>query len=84
MGSLGKTYYVYVLENEHTTVSIYTVFDVEPEFPQVIVEVEARTTERMLQLEEQVRTLLSEKMIGVDRAPGSLFEMFILKEKEKI
>lgn len=86
LGELGKEYHVYILENEHTTVSVYTV-QTEPAFEQVIVEVEARTMERMLELEAKVLAELNRKEILVERAPGSLFEMFITRsvniDKEK-
>jgi hypothetical protein len=79
LGSLSKEYHVFFLENAHTTVSVYTV-QVEPEFEQVIVEVEARTMERMLELEKKVLDALKEKEIEVARAPGSLYQMFITRE----
>lgn len=79
IGALGKTYYFYTLENEQTTVSVYTLFDTEPEYLNVIVEVEARDTERMLQMEAKVLAALADKDIKVARAPGSLYELFIAR-----
>lgn len=76
-GVIRKTYYVYVLENEHTTVSLYRVHGDD----RVFIEVEARTKKRMLQLEDRVKRCLNEGGFEPQRAEGSLFEMFIVKNK---
>lgn len=79
-GTIRKTYYVYVLENEHTTVSLYRVHGDDD---RIFVEVEARTKKRMLQLEDKVKKSLSEAGFEVDRAEGSLFEMFVAKKEAR-
>lgn len=72
-GVIQKTYRVWELESEYDTVCCYEV--TQPKFPTIIVEVEARTEIRMLDLEKMVLNVFP----GSKRAPGSLFEMFIQK-----
>lgn len=80
VGELTKNYRVFILENEQTTLSIYIVNNTEPALDKVIVEVEARSLERVLELEIAVQMGLDIHGIQVMRAPGSLFEMFISRE----
>lgn len=72
-GIIAKTYRVWELESEYDTVCAYEV--TTPKYGNVIVEVEARTEERMRQLEQQVKRVL----VAVP-APGSLYEMLITRE----
>ena len=77
-GCVGKTYYVYFL-GKVDTVCCYTI--TEPVgFDRVIVEVEAHSQNRMLQLEAKVLEEFSRRDIQIERAPGSLYEMFVLRE----
>lgn len=78
-GIVRKTYCVYVLENEHTTVSLYRVHGDD----KVFVEVEARTKKRMLQMEEKVKKSLMESGLEAERVENSLFEMFVLRRGDK-
>lgn len=79
-GKVGKTYYVYWLSNsEHTTVCCYSV-DLH-DYAHTIVEVETTSREKLLELETEVTQAFSRKDILIERAPGSLFEMFILANK---
>lgn len=73
-GVIAKTYRVWELESEYDTVCAYELTN-HPSG--VIVEVEARTEERMLELEKQVRELFW----SAQTAPGSLFEMYIVGGK---
>lgn len=77
-GVIAKTYQVWELDSEYDTVCAYQV--TTPRFQPMIVEVEARTEERMLELEALVREKF--KGYGIVRSPGSLFELFITKEKQ--
>lgn len=81
-GRIGKTYYVYWLtgESEHTTICCYSV-DVEGGYPHTVVEVETTSTEKMLGLEAQVVAEFRRREYTIERAPGSLYEMFILGKK---
>jgi hypothetical protein len=78
-GTIRKTYGVYVLENEHTTVSLYRVHGDD----RVFVEVEARTKKRMLQMEDKVKRHLLESGFDSERVEKSLFEMFIAKKEAR-
>lgn len=76
-GIICKQYRVWELESEYDTVCAYEVLRPENTLG-VIVEVEARTEERMLGLEKAVVNYFEYKWgTKVVRAPGSLFEMFI-------
>lgn len=81
-GKIGKTYYVYWLEgqSEHTTICCYSV-DVPGGYPHTVVEVETTTKSYMLKLEAQVLEAFTRLGYVIERAPGSLFEMFILGDK---
>lgn len=76
-GRVGKTYYVYWL-SEHTTICCYSITDVTPQYDNIVVEVETTSMEKMLELEARVLTAFRAADIVVERAPGSLYEMFIL------
>lgn len=78
-GTIRKTYGVYVLENEHTTVSLYRVHGDD----RIFVEVEARTKKRMLQMEDKVKRHLLESGFDSERVEKSLFEMFIAKKETR-
>jgi hypothetical protein len=74
LGRISKTYHVYFI-NKWDTVCCYKV--TEPNYDKVIVEVEASTMEKMLDLERRAVEGLASKGIEVYRAPGSLYNMFI-------
>jgi adenylate cyclase class IV len=79
-GNIKKTYYVYWLGlDEHTTISCYRVD--QPEYPGVIIEAEATNETRMLELEFKILEHFAVIGIKCERAPGSLFNMFIEKER---
>lgn len=76
-GQVGKTYYVYWLDR-HTTVCCYSV--IEPAgsvYPNIVVEVETVSMDKLLELETKVCTEFNRQDIRIERAPGSLYEMFI-------
>lgn len=76
-GIISKRYTVWELESEYDTVCAYEV-DTPLNNLGVMVEVEARTEQRMLELEKLVTGHFQQKYGTVpQRAPGSLFEMFI-------
>ncbi len=77
-GVVQKTYRVWELESEYDTVCAYEVTQPVNDVG-VIVEVEARTERRMLELEELVVGRISRYGVFPTRAPGSLFELFIVK-----
>lgn len=79
-GRIGKTYYVYWLSrSEHTTVCCYSLSEVE--YPHTIVEVETTGRDYMLELEAQVIDTFRSRGMTIERAPGSLYEMFILGKR---
>lgn len=75
-GTINKEYYVYWLD-EHTNISCYQV--TEPAYPHIIVEIEGITEERVLELESSMIRSWGDK---IERAPGSLYEMLVLKESK--
>lgn len=76
-GRIGKTYYVYWLgRSEHTTVCCYSLSEVD--YTHTVVEVETTSRDYMLELETQVIEAFRAKEMKIERAPGSLYEMFIL------
>lgn len=80
VGRIGKTYYVYWLgSSEHTTVCCYSVDVVD--YPHTIVEVETTNRDHMLELEAQVIGAFRSRGMIIERAPGSLYEMFILGKR---
>lgn len=85
-GRIGKTYYVHWLEgeSEHTNVCCYCV---EPEFmrvyPHIVIEVESTTESKMLEIEAKVSSHFSRQGYVIERAPGSLYEMFINTKESK-
>lgn len=74
-GVIEKTYHVLELESEWDTVCVYEVTC--PVQGGTYIEVEAKTAERMLELEQKVVKGLSQRGVCAIRAPGSLFEMMI-------
>lgn len=79
-GTVGKTYYVYWLgQSEYTTVCCYSVDG--HNYPHTIVEVETTSKDKMLELEAKVLDSFRNLGDRIERAPGSLFEMFILGDK---
>lgn len=77
-GIVSKTYYVYWL-NKTDTVCCYVI--TEPRRSCVFIEVEASSTDKMLDLETRVYAAMQGQVHVVEgRAPGSLYEMFILKQ----
>jgi hypothetical protein len=78
-GTVSKMYYVYWV-NKTDTICCYVLMG--QDYRNVVVEVEAGTMDRMLALEDKVTAYLVSGGIQVSRAPGSLFEMFITKEKK--
>lgn len=75
-GKIGKTYYVYwPSTSEHTTVCCYSLSEVD--YPHIIVEVETTSRDKMLEMEAEVVSAFGEKGMRIERAPGSLFELFI-------
>ncbi len=81
-GRIGKTYYVYWLEeeSEHTNVCCYYVTG-DPQF--TVIEVETTSEYKLLELEAKVLEAFNRRDISIERATGSLFEMYIQPNKEK-
>lgn len=79
-GKVGKTYHVYWLEgeSEHTTICCYSVDGMDPDYKPIVIEVETTSESNLMTLETQVLGELYRREIRVERAPGSLYEMFIL------
>ena len=75
-GTVAKQYRVWELESEYDTVCAYVVSRPANDLG-VIVEVEARSEERMLELERMVCQQLTHAV----RAPGSLFEMLVERKR---
>lgn len=75
-GKITKTYHVFWLvgESEHTNVSCYAI---EGDEQDVYIEIESTGIDTVLELEAKVRTLLDREDIQVERAQGSLYELYI-------
>ena len=81
-GQISKTYHVYwPSEHEHTNVCAYSVIRDGTPIEHVIVEIETTSMQRLETMDEQIIPRLRDKGLVVDRAPGSLFEMFIEKKE---
>ncbi len=79
-GKVNKTYYVYWLgTGKHTTVCCYEVTD---PIGGVYIEVETTSSDKMLALEAKVLDTFRRQDIRIERASGSLYEMYILGQKE--
>lgn len=81
LGRVGKCYYVYWLDRQ-TTVCCYQiteppVSDTESKGRGIIIEVESTNQNRVLELETKVVEEFNRRDIHIERAPGSLYEMFI-------
>lgn len=88
-------YVYWLGSSEHTTVCCYSVnfpdrthleidtdqrrTEILEEYPHTIVEVETTSREKMLALEAQVVEEFQKRGMRIERAPGSLYEMFILR-----
>lgn len=88
-GKVGKTYYVYWTgHSEHTTICCYSVnFPDKTQlegYPHIIVEVETISMDKMLELEARVITAFQETGMKIERAPGSLFDMFVNKKEGNV
>ncbi len=83
LGTVSKSYYVWVMAaSEHDTITAYTVDSDENLKDSVILEFEARTMDGVKRLENLVLdSLQAHDNIKIERAPGSLFEMCVTKEK---
>lgn len=82
IGRIGKIYYVYWL-GTYDTVCCYTVDTVGGTYPHTIIEIECTNTSRMLSLETKVLEEAKRLDIHMERAPGSLYEMFLSTSVEK-
>lgn len=82
-GAVGKSYYVWEMaSSEHDTVTAYVVDTDENLKHSVVMEFEARTMAGVTKLENLVLDSLRQSAnITVEKAPGSLYEMCITKEK---
>jgi len=83
LGIVSKSYYVWVMAaSEHDTITAYVVDSDENLKNSVILEFEARTMDGVVKLENLVLDSLRQHAnITIERAPGSLFEMAVTKEK---
>jgi adenylate cyclase class IV len=76
-GSIDKEYYVYwPTTDEHENISCYVVTN--QEYPHIFIEVECTDVGRMEEFEYEVLRSCGIRGIRAERAPGSLYEMFIL------
>ena len=81
-GRIGKTYWVYWLgKGEHTTVCAYQVELGDEVYPHAVIEVETTSHDHMLELERRVLSAFRQEGLPIERAPGSLYEMFILNKR---
>lgn len=80
-GRVSKTYYVYWIGGEYTTVCAYQV--TEPKFHPIVVEVETTHMSKLVEIEAQVLKEFSRQDIQVERAPGSLYEMLVVNNGVK-
>ena len=78
-GTVAKQYRVWELESEYDTVCAYVVSTPKNSLG-TVVEVEARTEERMRELEKLVSKHFNKSGFDVTPAPGSLFEMLVKPE----
>lgn len=78
VGKIEKTYYVLWMaeENEHTTVSYYYIAGHVEDG--VYIELESSSMSTVLELETKVIGILSRRDIHVERAQGSLYELYIV------
>jgi len=75
-GIIQKTYQVWELESEYDTVCVYQL--TQPVQGGLYVEMEARSMERMLELEQ----LVLRAFPRAKRAEGSLFEMYVERKQQ--
>lgn len=85
-GKVGKTYHVYWPgDSEHTTICAYSITHVEPNFNDIVVEIETISESKLRELEETILGGLEiDHEMVVRKAAGSLFELFITKEVSTI
>lgn len=77
-GEVTKDYVVFwPTENKHLTISCYKIHGDD----RVFIEVESSSVDSLRYWEEQTIDTLKESYMNMEKAPGSLYEMFILKEK---
>lgn len=80
-GRVVKKYYIYEMDGmEGGNVCIYSL-EVDKQYVGVFLEIEMRTADQVLYWERKVRGYLGAKGITTKRMPGSLYEMFISREK---
>lgn len=72
LGHIFKTYYVFFMEDDHTTVSLYEVHD----DGRIFVEVEAKNLRRANQLLKEVLDVVEAELVPVNR---SLYELVLSK-----
>lgn len=84
-GRVGKTYYVHWLEgeSEHTNVCCYSIQPIDGVYQDTIIEVETINEDKLLALEAKVIEAFRRRDIHIERASGSLYEMFILGKETK-
>lgn len=81
-GTVTKQYRVYWSTPDHrTNVSAYTVLEDVGPYPHTFIECETISIEKLTEMDEQIIPALQARGFKVDRASGSLFELFITKEK---
>ena len=69
-GDVVKTYHVYVLEDEHTTISVYKIVN----DPRVFLEVEAKTNKRV---QEITKAILDQTDLEMQWVNNSVFDIFV-------
>lgn len=82
-GDITKEYYVLQLEGiPHSAISVYDVQvgDQKP-FKDIMIEIEMLTESNVLHWEREITDLVKGKGLKIYRAPGSLYEMFIRRDK---
>lgn len=80
LGTIEKSYYVYWV-GKHDTICCYTVKANGSDYHKVVLEIEASTMKKMLSLEKIVKKAFKDN--DIQRAPGSLYEMFLKKKRRR-
>jgi hypothetical protein len=71
-GRIYKSYWVLIMDEKDTTVSVYQIKD----DPRVFVEIEARSVSKVDRIEQKIR-----KTLNLERELRSLYKVFLSKEK---
>jgi adenylate cyclase class IV len=76
-GKITKKFIVFILENSDTTISLYQIKNHKDN--SLFVELEAKSIERVKELENSMRFILLDNQLNIDLVDKSLYELFISK-----